>query len=102
MTEFILWALIWGVVCAGISYAVCQSKNRPVSDGLLLGGLLGVIGLVIVLCLPKLPPTAPQLPPPPGWYPDPDNPGQPRWWDGVRWSPNVVVIEAKTKGARDR
>jgi|SRR6516164_9249826 hypothetical protein len=97
---FFFWALVWAVVCAGICYAICQSKNRSTSDGVLLGALLGVIGVFIVLCLPKLPPAA-QLPPA-GWYPDPDNPGQPRWWDGVRWLPNVVVIEAKTKGERDR
>jgi len=24
--------------------------------------------------------------PPPGWYPAPDEPGQQRWWDGMKWA----------------
>ncbi|MFJ4167949.1 DUF2510 domain-containing protein [Paenarthrobacter sp. NPDC089714] len=27
---------------------------------------------------------------PPGWYPDPSNPQQMRWWDGVQWTPHLA------------
>ena len=33
----------------------------------------------------KLPQARPALPPP-GWYQDPADPTQHRWWDGARWS----------------
>jgi hypothetical protein len=28
----------------------------------------------------------------PGWYPDPDHPGQMRWWDGSRWSAQAAAV----------
>jgi ketosteroid isomerase-like protein len=42
------------------------------------------------------PPSAPA-----GWYPDPDRPGQQRWWDGAQWSrpsepPQAPALEPKT------
>ena len=27
-----------------------------------------------------------------GWYPDPDRPGQQRWWDGTRWSGQGAAV----------
>jgi hypothetical protein len=27
-----------------------------------------------------------QIPPPPGWYADPNRAGASRWWDGQQWS----------------
>jgi hypothetical protein len=49
------------VVCGGIGYAIASAKNRPPSEGVILGVLLGVIGVVIELCLSKQEPTV--LPP---------------------------------------
>ena len=77
-------------LCGGIGCAINQSKNRSGREGFALGALLGLIGIIIVLCLPKLP--AAELPrawpalTPPGWYQDPADPTQHRWWDGARWS----------------
>ena len=34
--DFLIWALIWAVVCAGINYAIAQSKNRSTTDAILL------------------------------------------------------------------
>jgi hypothetical protein len=82
--------IVLSALCGGIGCAINQSKNRSGGEGFLLGALLGIIGVIIVLCLPKLP--AAELPrawpslPPPGWYQDPTNPTQHRYWDGQRWS----------------
>lgn len=32
---------------------------------------------------------------PPGWYPDPQQPGQLRWWDGTNWSSHTQMIPAQ-------
>jgi hypothetical protein len=83
----LLWAFQGGIACA-----IMQAKNQSGRDGFVLGALLGPIGIIIALCMPKLP--APELPrvwappvlPPPGWYQDPADPDQHRYWDGQRWS----------------
>ena len=71
--------LLIGALQGGIACAISQAKNRPGREGFLLGFLLGPIGIIIVLCLPKMAASR-------GWYQDPSDPGQQRYWDGVRWS----------------
>lgn len=81
--------LVW-LFCAAIGAGIAHSKNRHWSEGLLLGGLLGVLGVIIELfmrTLPKLPNPAPAVPvlPLPGWYPDPTGTGGQKYWDGRVW-----------------
>ncbi|WP_156675757.1 MULTISPECIES: zinc ribbon domain-containing protein [unclassified Mycobacterium] len=73
--------LLW-LFCAVIGAAIANSKNRHWTEGLLLGGLLGVIGVIIELFLRT---QAPALPPS-GWYPDPDGSGSQRFWNGREWA----------------
>jgi hypothetical protein len=89
--------LIW-LFCAAIGAALAHSKNRPWTEGLLLGGLLGVIGVIIELFLkaqPKQPNPgmpAPAAMPLPGWYPDPAGAGGHRYWDGRMWCDQPPAI----------
>ncbi|MCC6437275.1 MAG: heavy metal-binding domain-containing protein [Acidimicrobiales bacterium] len=34
--------------------------------------------------------------PPPGWYPDPADPGAQRWWDGIQWGQQRTPILLST------
>jgi hypothetical protein len=67
--------LLGGVCCA-----INQAKNRSGRDGFFIGALLGPVGLIIVLCLPKLA----KVSTPAGWYALPG--GVERYWDGQAWS----------------
>lgn len=41
-----------------------------------------------------------QEPPvPPGWYPDPEDPSRPRWWDGTQWAQATVFPTAPSVGS---
>lgn len=33
---------------------------------------------------------------PPGWYPDPSQPGAQRWWDGANWGQQLVPLLMST------
>ena len=37
-------------------------------------------------------PDAPYTPPPAGWFPDPYNPRQQRWWDGTGWTEHYQPV----------
>jgi uncharacterized RDD family membrane protein YckC len=45
------------------------------------------------------PPTRQPGLPPEGWYPNPDNPEQERWWDGQAWTEHVAVGAPLAPGA---
>jgi hypothetical protein len=90
--------LVW-LACAALGYVVGNSKGRA-TEGLLLGLILGLIGVVIIACLK--PRNAPGQAlghagwAPPGaapvrqdWKPDPFGRHDYRWWDGTSWTGQV-------------
>lgn len=52
-------AIIVWLICAGVGAAITSSKNRGAGEGLVIGGLLGILGVIITLCLSKQLPAAP-------------------------------------------
>jgi Protein of unknown function (DUF2510) len=73
--------VVW-LFCGAVTAAIGHAKNRNVGESFLWGALLGVIGVIVVLCLSKNPGAAPK----PGWYPDPADSGGQRYWNGGEWS----------------
>lgn len=74
--------IIW-LFCGAVAAAIGHTKNRNVGASFLLGALLGVLGVIIVIFLPrKASPGMAQ----PGWYPDPEGTDSERYWNGSEWS----------------
>ena len=50
------------LICGGIAAAIGQAKKLPIGQSFALGALLGIIGLIIVICQkPGLPPAPPGM-----------------------------------------
>jgi len=89
--SLIFGLLVWGVVFGTLGGLVTNSKGRGWGEGIALGAILGIFGLVI--CVFFKPITSP-LPgaiasgnppaPRPGWYQDGTR-GL-RWWSGSEWT----------------
>jgi hypothetical protein len=95
LTALILWCVIWGLV----GYIVGKPRNRA-NEGVIWGGLLGLIGVLVILAMdPRDPRASDQhgflLPSRhwwnggTGWYPDPTGRHQRRWFSGSEWTEHV-------------
>jgi uncharacterized membrane protein YeaQ/YmgE (transglycosylase-associated protein family) len=51
--------IVGAVLCAVIGAVITEAKDRGPWEGVFLGGLLGIIGIVIAACLSKELPPAP-------------------------------------------
>jgi drug/metabolite transporter (DMT)-like permease len=59
---FLLLCLFWGLICGAVCVAIGQSKNYPTTESFLWGFLLGLIGVIVMVCRkPALPPAPPGM-----------------------------------------
>jgi hypothetical protein len=91
----VIWLVI-AFACASIA----RSKGLSAGGYFFLGLFLGVIGLIIVACVPANYGPRYAYPPmiqPPGWYPDPWQQAPARWWDGYQWGVSSVVAHTESR-----
>ncbi len=86
---FLVTAVACGVFFGVLSALITHQKGRGWGEGLALGGLLGIVGLIIATLVK--PSVAPALPLPAGqlaagWYLDPTDAAAERYWNGRAWS----------------
>lgn len=82
--SFIFWWLVWGVIFGTLAGLVTNSKGRGWGEGITLGAIFGIFGLIISFFFKPGPGTSGAPPPKPGWYPD--GAGGLRWWNGSEWT----------------
>jgi Protein of unknown function (DUF2510) len=84
-----LIVLCW-IGSGALGFALGKSKGRE-TEGVILGLLLGIIGVIIIACMsPKHPAPTPQaMWAPAGWQPDPTGRHELRHWDGRAWTSHV-------------
>jgi hypothetical protein len=58
LLAILVWCLIWG----GVAVLIGQNKNLPQGECFAWGALLGIIGIIVVICKkPALPPAPPGM-----------------------------------------
>jgi len=85
---------LW-VACGFACASIARSKGRSVGAWAVAGVLFSLLAVLFIAVLPAVQPAAafahgagppPPTLPPEGWYPNPDEANELRWWDGQRWT----------------
>src|SRR4051794_9198316 len=88
--DAIALGLVIGVVVGGgVGLLIGKAKGRPVL-GFVLGFLLGILGWIISACIPRPKTVTREQKPSRGWYPDPTQAHELRYFDGNNWSADVA------------